>query len=118
MNWSIQAEAGEILRNALIRLINYRIKVIATVHDAFLIEVPLPELHEQVNIAKQCMIDAGTYILGTGIKVDADIHYSNFKQDEEDQKIFDLIFEEIRNFLKTAKYGQVTDGNVVRCISI
>ena len=118
MNWSIQAEAGEILRNALIRLINYRIKVIATVHDAFLIEVPIPELHEQVNIAKQCMIDAGTYILGTGIKVDADIHYSNFKQEEEDQKIFDLIFEEIRNFLKTAKYGQVTDGNVVRCISI
>ena len=51
----------------------------------------------KLDIAKQCMIDAGTYILGTGIKVDADIHYyDNFKQDEEDQKIFDLIFEEIR----------------------
>jgi len=121
MNWSMQSEAGEILRNALIRLLNARIKVCATVHDAFLIEVPLPELHEQIDIAKQCMVDAGTYILGAGIKVDTNIYYDNFKQEEEDQKIFDLIFEEINNFkknFKNIKCGQVGSENVVRCLSV
>ena len=121
MNWSIQSEAGEILRNALIRLCNANIKVCASVHDAFLIECPLPELHEQIAIAKQCMIDAGTYILDEGIKVEADIHYGNFKQEAEDQKIFDLIFEEISNYkkeLKNLKHVQVESHNMVRGINI
>ena len=79
MNWPVQSEAGEILRNALIRLLNANIKVCATVHDSFLIECQLPELNEQIRIAKQCMIDAGTYIVGAeGMQVDVEIHRGNF----------------------------------------
>ena len=121
MNWSIQSEAGEILRNATIRLLNANIKVCATVHDAFLIECRLPELHEEIAIAKQCMIDAGTYILGEGIRVDATIHYENFKQEAEDQKIFDLIFREINDFKKNSKNikrVQEESQNVVRGIYV
>ena len=109
------------MRNATIRLLNANIKVCATVHDAFLIECCLPELHEEIAIAKQCMIDAGTYILGEGIRVDATIHYGNFKQEAEDQKIFDLIFGEINDFKKNSKNikrVQEESQNVVRGIYV
>ena len=121
MNWPVQSEAGEILRNALIRLLNANIKVCATVHDSFLIECQLPELNEQIRIAKQCMIDAGTYIVGAeGMQVDVEIHRGNFKPDEADQKIFDTIFEEIEKYKadQKIKRGQVTSQNVDRSIYI
>ena len=86
-----------------------------------MIECRLPELHEEIAIAKQCMIDAGTYILGEGIRVDATIHYGNFKQEAEDQKIFDLIFGEINDFKKNSKNikrVQEESQNVVRGIYV
>ena len=61
------------------------------------------------------------HILDEGIKVEADIHYGNFKQEAEDQKIFDLIFEEISNYkkeLKNLKHVQVESHNMVRGINI
>ena len=120
MNWSVQATAGEILRNALIRLCNANIKVCATVHDSVLIECPLPEVQEQVRIAKQCMIDAGNYIIGDGIKVDVDIFYNNFKPKDHDQKIFNTIFEEIKKYKadENLKHGQVLSRNMVRGTNI
>ena len=122
MNWSIQAEAAEVLRNALIRITNANIKVCATIHDAILIECPLQELHEQIAIAKQCMIDATSYILDTGIRVDATIYYSNYKQENpSDQKIFDTIFDEIKNYksnFKDLKHGQDMTLNMVRGVNI
>ena len=111
MNWPVQSEAGEILRNALIRLLNANIKVCATVHDSFLIECQLPELNEQIRIAKQCMIDAGTYIVGAeGMQVDVEIHRGNFKPEPADQELFNLIFEEIEKYKTSQKLnqGQVT----------
>tara|TARA_B110001454_G_C12717916_1_gene433382 strand:+ start:805 stop:2661 length:1857 start_codon:yes stop_codon:yes gene_type:complete len=120
MNWSVQATAAEILRNALLRLHNANIKVCATVHDSVLIECPLPEAQEQVRMAKQCMIDAGDYIIGEGIKVDVDIFYDNFKPKENDQKIFNMLFEEIRKYRSTEnlKYGQLPSQNMVRGTNI
>jgi len=121
MNWPVQSEAGEILRNALIRLLNANIKVCATVHDSFLIECQLPELNEQIRIAKQCMIDAGTYIVGAeGMQVDVEIHRGNFKPEPADQELFNLIFEEIKKYKTNQKLnqGQVTYPNKVRSIYI
>ena len=121
MNWPVQSEAGEILRNALIRLLNANIKVCATVHDSFLIECQLPELNEQIRIAKQCMIDAGTYIVGAeGMQVDVEIHKGNFKPEPADQELFNLIFEEIEKYKTSQKLnqGQVTYPNKVRSIYI
>ena len=121
MNWPVQSEAGEILRNALIRLLNANIKVCATVHDSFLIECQLPELNEQIRIAKQCMIDAGTYIVGAeGMQVDVEVHRGNFKPEPADQELFNLIFEEIEKYKTSQKLnqGQVTYPNKVRSIYI
>ena len=121
MNWPVQSEAGEILRNALIRLLNANIKVCATVHDSFLIECQLPELNEQIRIAKQCMIDAGTYIVGAeGMQVDVEIHRGNFNPEPADQELFNLIFEEIEKYKTSQKLnqGQVTYPNKVRSIYI
>ena len=121
MNWPVQSEAGEILRNALIRLLNANIKVCATVHDSFLIECQLPELNEQIRIAKQCMIDAGTYIVGAeGMQVDVEIHRGNFKPEPADQELFNLIFEEIEKYKTSQKLnqGQVTYPNKVRSVYI
>ena len=121
MNWPVQSEAGEILRNALIRLLNANIKVCATVHDSFLIECQLPELNEQIRIANHCMIDAGTYIVGAeGMQVDVEIHRGNFKPEPADQELFNLIFEEIEKYKTSQKLnqGQVTYPNKVRSIYI
>ena len=121
MNWPVQSEGGEILRNTLIRLTNANIKVCATVHDSILIECQLPELKDEIRIAKQCMIDAASYVVGgTGIMVDVNVHRGNFKPDEADQKIFDTIFEEIEKYKadQKIKCGQVTSQNVDRSIYI
>ena len=123
MNWSIQAESAEILRNALIRLTDAGIKVCAMVHDAFLIECPIPEHKEQIRIAKQQMIDAAEYIVGGKIMVDEEIYFKNCVQldkkgnPNKDQEIFDLIFEEINKF-KNRKYSQVPTENMVKGITI
>ena len=89
-------------------------------HDSVLIECPLPEAQEQVRMAKQCMIDAGDYIVGEGIKVDVDIFYDNFKPKENDQKIFNMLFEEIRKYraAENLKYGQLPSQNMVRGTNI
>ena len=89
-------------------------------HDSVLIECPLPEVQEQVRIAKQCMIRAGDYIIGEGIKVDVDIHHRNFDPEPQDQKIFDTIFEEIEKYKsdQKIKYGQVPSQNMDRGINI
>ena len=116
MNWSIQSESAEVLRNALIRLTDAHIKVCAMVHDAFLIECPLPELEDQIRIAKRCMIEGARYIVGGTIQVTHETHLSNFKQTgkdgrpNKDQEIFDLIFEEINKYKigsgAVAKHGR------------
>jgi len=119
-NWSIQAESAEILRNAWIRLTGANIKVCAAVHDAFLIECPIPEVEDHIRIAKRCMVDAARHIVGGTIQVEHETHYGNFKQDAKDQEIFDLIFDEINKYKKIEKYkqGQDVSQKMVRGISV
>ena len=113
MNWSIQSESAEVLRNALIRLTDAHIKVCAMVHDAFLIECPIPEHKDQILMAKRCMVEAARYIVGGTIQVDQEIHFGNFQQEHKDQEIFNLIQEEIKIY-KNKKGGQVPSQKVVK----
>ena len=105
MNWPIQATSADVLRNAWIRLANANIKVCAAVHDAFLIECPIPEHRDQIRIATQHMIDAARHIVGGEILVDAEIITDNWQQEPEDQKLFDIILGEIQKY-KTTNKGQ------------
>jgi len=113
MNWSIQSESAEVLRNALIRLTDKHIKVCAMVHDAFLIEVPIPESEDMIAQAKQCMVDAARYIVGGTIMVDVERIKGNYKQKPKYQKIWDLIFEEIEKYKSELKHGRVKSQKVV-----
>ena len=118
-NWPIQATSADVLRNAWIRLTNANIKVCAAVHDAFLIECPIPEHKDQIRIASQLMIDAARHIVGGEIMVDAEIIKNNWIQldkdgnPNDDQKIFDMIFKKINEY-KKLKGGQVLTDNMGR----
>ena len=100
-------------------LTNANIKVCAAVHDAFLIECPIPEHKDQIRIASKHMIDAARHIVGGEIQVDAEIIKGNWIQlgkdgnPNEDQKIFDTIFEKINKY-KKLKGGQVLTENMDR----
>ena len=83
------------------------------VHDAFLIECPIPEHKDQIQMAKRCMVEAARYVVGGTIQVDQEIHFDNFKQEEKDQEIFNLIQEEIRIY-KNRKRGRVPSQKVVK----
>ena len=116
MNWSIQSESAEILRNALIRLTDHHIKVCATVHDAFLIECPKPEMEDQIATAIKCMVDAARYVVGgdKDILVDTEKYFKTFDKKGQDKNgIYQTIFEEIDKYKKqktwsgaVAKHGQ------------
>jgi len=113
MNWSIQSESAEILRNALIRLTDAHIKVCATVHDAFLIECPIPESEDQIRVAIKCMVDAARCIVGgdEDILVDTEKYFYTFdKKGQDKNNIYKTIFEEIEKYKMwsgaVAKHGQ------------
>ena len=70
MNWPIQSHGAEILRKALIDLSDKDFKVCATVHDAVLLEIPIPEFYERLEEAKKIMVNASIDVVGGPIRVD------------------------------------------------
>jgi len=114
MNWPIQATSADVLRNAWIRLANANIKVTAAVHDAFLIECPIPDQKKIIAETTKHMIDAARHIVGGEIEVDAEIITGNWiqldkdKKPNEDQKLFDVIMGEIGKYKAANKGHEVT----------
>jgi DNA polymerase I-like protein with 3'-5' exonuclease and polymerase domains len=106
LNFPIQATGSEVLRMALIELNKNHFTVNATVHDAFLISIPINEFDERLEEAKKIMVTAAERVVGP-IRVGAEIIRGNFKQKPEVQKDFDEIFNEIQNY-KT--YTNVATG--------
>ena len=104
-NWPIQSHGSEVLRQAILDLTAENFKIIAPVHDALLIEIPIPDKH-LINRAQTIMTEASMKVVGGPIRVGTEIIESNYKQlDEEgkptkDQKMFDKIFNEIENYKK------------------
>ena len=104
-NWPIQSHGSEVLRQAILDLTAENFKIIAQVHDALLIEIPIPDKH-LINRAQTIMTEASMKVVGGPIRVGTEIIESNYKQlDEEgkptkDQKMFDKIFNEIENYKK------------------
>jgi hypothetical protein len=91
---------------ALIELNKNHFTVNATVHEAFLISIPINEFDERLEEAKKIMVTAAERVVGP-IRVGAEIIRGNFKQKPEVQKDFDEIFNEIQNY-KT--YTNVATG--------
>ena len=102
LNWPIQSHGAEILRTALMDLTDNYFKVVALVHDAVMIEIPIPEFKQRLTEAKQIMVDASIKVVGGPIRVDQEIIKSNYEQEEKDQKLFNKIMNEINRYTRTS----------------
>ena len=100
LNWPIQSHGAEILRKALIDLTDAHFEVCALVHDAVLIQIPIPEFNQRLEEAKQIMVDASIDVVGGPVRVDHEVIKSNYVQDGKDQKLFDDIMEEINTYTR------------------
>jgi hypothetical protein len=68
----MQATGAEMLRLAIVRLVDAGIRVAAPVHDALVVLAPLDELEATVHTARETMIWAGERVLhGFRLRVDA-----------------------------------------------
>jgi DNA polymerase I len=101
LNWPIQAHGGEILRQALIDLTDDNFKVVALVHDAVMLEIPIPEFKQRLEEAKQIMVDASIKVVGGPISVDQEVIKSNYEQEEKFQKLFDKIMSHIDRYTRS-----------------
>jgi len=79
-NFPIQATGGDMMRLAVILMIQRGLKVNAMVHDGFLIEAPIGELDQQSEIADESMREASRLALyGFEVDVDQDIYTDRFR---------------------------------------
>jgi len=93
-NFPMQANGAEILRLALIRMTEADIRVCATVHDAVLIEAPLPELADTVRLAQRLMAEAGADVLtGFPLRTDATLirHPDRYDAGDRGQKMVETL---------------------------
>jgi|TARA_R100001129_G_scaffold84730_1_gene57551 DNA polymerase-1 len=93
-NFIIQTTGADILRKAIQKLHDNHIRVMATLHDAVLIEVFKGD-REQVDQAAALMELASKEVVGGIIRVDREPILTNWKQEKKHQDLFDEIFSEI-----------------------
>jgi DNA polymerase I len=73
-NFSLQANGAEMMRLATIAIVERDIKLCASVHDAFLVEAPVKEIHDIVAITRDCMAAASRAVLaGFQLETEAEI---------------------------------------------
>jgi DNA polymerase I-like protein with 3'-5' exonuclease and polymerase domains len=101
MNWPIQAHGAEVLRKALIDLTDEHFEVCALVHDAILLQIPIPEFHERLEQAKRIMVNASIQVVGGPIQVEHETITGNYVQSKKDQKLFDEIMTEINSYTRS-----------------
>jgi DNA polymerase-1 len=93
-NFQIQATGAEIIRVACILLSENKIKIVAPVHDALMIECDEKAADKEIKIAKKLMCDASEIVLGAGnrLKTDVDIvRYPDRYIDEKGAETWELI---------------------------
>ena len=96
-NFPMQANAAEMLRLACCLMTDKNIHICAPVHDAVLIEAPLKELDNSIEITKQCMKEASRIVLdGFELNSDVDIvRYPERYMDKRGEKMWNSIWETI-----------------------
>jgi len=98
MNWPIQSHGAEILRKALIDLTDEHFEVCGLVHDAVLLQIPIPDFNKRKKEAKEIMVNASIEVVGGPIRVDEEVIKSNYVQEDQYQKTYDEIMEEINTY--------------------
>jgi DNA polymerase I-like protein with 3'-5' exonuclease and polymerase domains len=70
-NFPMQSNGAEMMRLAMILMTRNSIKVLAPVHDAFLVECETKNLQETLELAEKCMGEASRLVLD-GFELDSD----------------------------------------------
>jgi hypothetical protein len=97
-NFPMQATGAEMLRLACIHLTEAGIRVCAPVHDAVLIEAPLAEIDDTIELARTLMAQASREVLdGFELNTDVEIvRYPDRYMDKRGAKMWDTVQEIIR----------------------
>jgi hypothetical protein len=98
-NYIIQGAAADMMRLAASILVERGVRVCAVVHDAFLIEAPLGELEEAIQITQEAMAEASRELLG-GFAIRTDVYRIPFPEryvDERGIAVWDLVLECLRH---------------------
>lgn len=97
-NFPMQANGAEMLRLACIHLTEAGIRVCAPVHDAVLIEAPLGEIDDTIELARELMAQASREVLdGFELNTDVEIvRYPDRYMDKRGVKMWDTVQEIIR----------------------
>jgi len=101
LNFPMQGNGSDILRQAIIKLQEANFEVVAPVHDAVLVQIPLGDHEARIKEAQNIMVEASEFVVGGPIRVGKEVIYSNWQQKEKDQKFFNDIFNEIRTYCKS-----------------
>jgi hypothetical protein len=94
LNWPVQSTGSVLLRLAVILAARRGVRIIATVHDAILIESQEEDIEHHVALAKAAMDEACHLVLGEAIRSDCQIISSSGAgrfQDEKGSKLWKTI---------------------------
>ena len=98
-NWPIQSHGAEILYWTVINVRKAGYKIIATVHDAILVEFDItPNIILDVYKVRLIMERCAKEMVGANIKVDYEMILYNWKQEDEAAALFDEIMKLVGDF--------------------
>ena len=72
-NWPIQAAGAEILRQAVLLCQQSGVEIIATNHDALMVESDLNSIERIAKLTSRCMADASKMLIGVALKSESSI---------------------------------------------
>ena len=85
-NFPIQATGAEILKVACILLSENKIKIVAPVHDALMIECDEKGTDKEIEKARKLMCDASEIVLGAGNRLNTDLDIVRYPESYIDEK--------------------------------
>jgi hypothetical protein len=92
LNWPVQSTGAVLLRLAVTLAAKKGVRIVATVHDAIMIEAHDDEIQEHHRLAKEAMDEACMAVLGDVIRTEHQIIRSGERyHDEKGKKLWDII---------------------------
>jgi len=91
LNWPIQSHGSEILRVAMLNLIDEKIELSALVHDAVMVHIPQKNLKVNILKIKNIMLAASEQVIGYRIPVDVQIIRGHFEQEGKEKDKWDFV---------------------------
>ncbi len=107
-NFPMQSAGAEMLRLGTMYLMDAGIQVIAPIHDAVLIEAPLPDIDEQVQQARDLMAQASRDVLFNRLELRTDVDVVRYPDRYRDGRGVEM-WDSVTRFLAGTSRGDVSD---------